>query len=137
VRFNLAIQVELDRANEQLRKLAAKEVVVDIKEVRKRRSIPQNSYYHLLVSYWGSQNGYSIEETKQLLKHEQLDLYGYTREGHTFFRSSADLSKEEMQQSIDRFIEYAESNGTDMPRAIDENFMTWAENYVEQHGRYL
>lgn len=137
MRYHLKSQTELDAAAEYLATLAGREATVDIKRVIKKRSLNQNSYFHLLISYWGAQNGYTIEEAKQILKEEQAELYEYRKGTRVFYRSSADLNEDDMRKSIDRYIEWAEVNGTDMPRAIDENFMDWASNYVETHGNYL
>ena len=49
----------LDKANFELRarKLAESGKIVELTEKKPRRSLPQNKYLHVILSYFGTQTG--------------------------------------------------------------------------------
>lgn len=137
MRFKLADKTELDRAADYLAKLAGREAVVDIKRWNPKRSLSQNKFYHVILSYWGLQCGFTLEESKQFIKQQQPDLYQYRKDGGTFMRSSADLSTTDMAKSIDRFRQWSAEQGIDLPDADDKNFLEWCATQIENSGAYL
>lgn len=138
MKFNLAIPAEAERADTYYNQLKEKKSLAEIKKVSPKRSLNQNSYLHLLLQAFGSHFGYTLAESKTLYKREvNADLYVYERNGHKFLRSSADLSKEEMMKSIDRFREYSAEAGYPLPTADNEEWLRSLENTIELNERYL
>lgn len=135
--FDLSNPQQLVEAREYLNQVARLGKRVEIVRKAEHRSLPQNSYLHLLLGYFGTQTGYTLDEAKVLYKRMNSDIYIYEKNGAKFLRSSADLSKEDMARSIDKFIEYAENEGIPMPRADNQSFMDLATNTVEAQKRYL
>ncbi len=124
-----------------LTQLVRDEKVVEVKEVKPRRSLNQNSYLHLLLGAFGAHFGYSLEEAKTIYKQLNASIYEYSREvrgkQHTFYRSSAELDKAEMTKSIDTLREWSAKAGYPLPSAVDQDWLRQIENEVEQHGSYL
>jgi len=135
--FNLADLNELAKAREYLNQVARLKKRVEITRKAEQRSLPQNSYLHLLLQYYGTEVGYTLDEAKTLYKRLNANLYVYEKNGQKFLKSSADLSVEDMAITVDKFIEYAESNGIPMPRADNQDFLDLATNSVEAHKKYL
>lgn len=135
--FNLANQQELARAREYLNQIARLGKRVEIVRKAEHRTLPQNAYLHLILGYFGTQTGYTIEEAKILYKRLNQDLYLYEKNGTKFMRSSADLSKEDMAKTIDRFMQYSDEQGVPLPLANNQDFMDLATNTVEAQKRYL
>lgn len=107
------LQNELKRKNFSLAVKRAwdKNLVVDFSVV-KQRTLDQNSYLHVALTYLARESGVSLEYAKQvyykqiwnkdIFRRERLDpMLGKNVE---YWRSSAELSVEEMRQSIDNLL---------------------------------
>jgi hypothetical protein len=141
VKYNLKNKAEASKAFEYLTDLVGKESLVEVKKISQKRTLNQNSYFHLLLGIYGLETGSDIEYAKALYKWVNKNLYYKKfRLGDEVFlhiRSSADLTKEEMQKSIDKFMLYASENGIDLPPAEDKELLRFMENRLEQEGNYL
>lgn len=137
MKYDLTNQIEADAAFEYLTKLVGKEAVAEVKRVSPSRSLAQNNYLHLLLGAFGIHFGYTIAEAKLVYKDLNKDIYKYKHpKGRWFFRSSADLSVDEMTKSIDRFREASEKQGCLLPTATDQDWLRAIENDIEQHYKY-
>lgn len=110
--------------------------------VRKgRRTLSQNSYLHLLLSYLASQLGYKMEYVKTEYYKKLVNPYIYIYEFYdrvqdkvvSGLRSSKDLTKEEMMISIERLkIWSAEEAGIVLPDAEDKQAIQQAQIEVDK-----
>jgi hypothetical protein len=113
-KYNLKEQFEIERFRRRTEQLIKKGALTDLTEVTKR-SLNQNSYLHLILSYFALELGYSLWYVKvKLFKCTwNKDIFiiekvsPKTGEQFTDIRSTRDLSKEEMAKAIDTFIEKA------------------------------
>lgn len=141
MKYNLAISNDIAEANRLLAQLTVDKKIVEIKEVRPKRSLNQNNYLHLLLGGFGQHFGYTLEEAKAIYKELNSDIYKYTREvrgkTHTFYRSSADLTKDEMTKSIDVLREWSDKAGYPLPTATDQEWLRQIENEIERSSYYL
>lgn len=137
MKYNLARDSEARAAQDELTRLMEKKVVVDIKKVSPRRSLPQNNYLHLLIAAFATHFGYTIAEAKIIYKQVNADLYNYSKNSYGFQRSSAELSKEDMAKSIDVFRQYSADNDYRLPPADNPEWLRSVENAIEQAKYYL
>lgn len=137
MRYKTSIKEEAEAASLYFSKLVATDCEIEIKRVSPTRSLNQNNYLHLIITAFGLHFGYSLEEAKIIYKQINKHLYEYEKKGRTFYKSSADLSKEEMAASIDKFHKVSAENGCDLPLASDEEGMRRLENYIDENKRYL
>ena len=135
--FDLARTDEVHKAREYLNQVARLGKKVEITRKAEHRSLPQNSYLHLILGYFGTETGYTADEAKTLYKRLNSNLYVYEKNGSKFLKSSADLSKEDMMLSIDKFIAYSEQQGIPLPKADNQDFLDLARNSVEAHKKYI
>lgn len=141
MKYNLAGTQEQAQAYAYLAQLAEKKSIVEIKKISPKRSLNQNSYLHLLLGGFGQHFGYTLEEAKAIYKELNAGIYKYTREvrgkTHTFYRSSADLTKEEMTKSIDVLREWSDKAGYPLPTATDQEWLRQIENEIEKSSYYM
>jgi hypothetical protein len=137
MKFNLANKLESVRAIEYLAEMTAKEVLVEIKKISPTRSLSQNSYLHLIIAAFGNHFGYSAEEAKQIYKELNSGIYKYTKKGRVFWRSSAELTKEEMAKTIGTFMEKSKEHGYPLPLATDQEWLIQISNEIERAEYYL
>lgn len=137
MRFDLAVPSGAIKAFAELRKLQGNKCLVEVKKISPRRSLPQNAYLHLLIGAFGVHFGYTLEESKQIYKEINADIYKYEKKGRTFWRSSADLNKEEMARSIDAFMKKSAEAGYPLPLATDQGWLMEIENEIQRSKYYL
>lgn len=135
--YNLANPIELKAARNRVSYLARKGQRVRVTKVVTNRTLAQNSYLHLILAAFGAHFGYTLEEAKIVYKQVNSDLYYYKKKGRTFTKSSADLNKEQMARSIDRFMEKSKEAGYALPLATDQEWLLQIENEIERSNWYL
>lgn len=103
--------------------------VVELTE-RTFRSRNQNAYLHLLLGVVAMETGNTLEDVKReyFKDHVNPDIFRSFRtdaRGNTIrvYRSTADVSKEEMSIAIDRFKRWGAENGIYLPDPGDESHL--------------
>lgn len=137
MKYNLANKEEKRQAFSYFMTLANKKLYVEVKKINPGRTINQNSYLHLIIGAFGSHFGYDMEEAKQIYKEINSGVYRYEKKGRVFWRSSADLDKEEMAKTIDKFIQKAAENDCILPEAENQEWLMHLENDIERDRMYL
>ena len=108
------------------------------------RSKNQNSYLHLLLGVVAMETGNTLEDVKREYFKDLVnpDIFRYYRtdnRGNTIrvYRSSADVSKEEMSMAIDRFKRWGSQNGIYMPNPGDESLLREIAIEMGRNKAYL
>ncbi len=94
MKLDLSKPFDLKKAEARFSKLCAKGAKIELTEFLPKRSISNNSYFHVVVAYFCQETGYNIDEAKTVLK-RQYGLY-YEKNGQKFIRSTTDLDDKEM-----------------------------------------
>ena len=121
-----------------------KTLVVEIKKRLPQRSSSQNKYLHVILGFFASQTGYSLDEVKQdfFKKHCSPDIFYAERENVKgqkvrYLRSSADLSTGEMTLAIERFRNYSAAEaGIYLPSPNEDSFLLYCEQEIEKYKEY-
>lgn len=137
----------LDKANFLLRakKLAESGKIVELTEKKPRRSLPQNKYLHVLLAYFGTQTGNTLEWVKQQYYKKLVNPDLFIREKEDKYlgkikvlRSSADLDTSEFSLSIERFRNWAaQESGVYLPSADEHIIIQQMEICIERDKEYL
>lgn len=143
--FNLSNP--LDNANFLLRarKLAEGGKIVELTEKKPRRSLPQNKYLHVILAYFGTQTGNTLEWVKQQYYKKLVNPDLFIREKEDKYlgrikvlRSSADLDTSEFSLSIERFRNWAaQEAGIYIPSADEAMLVQQMEIEIERNKGYL
>lgn len=143
--YNLKNEYDVPKFKEYVNRLYRERAVVEVKKRQPNRTLAQNSYLHLLLSYFGAEYGCSMEETK-------LDFYKRTcnrdlferkivnKQGHeiTYLRSSAELTTGEMTLSIERFRNWSASEaGIYLPAANEHQMLLYAQQAAERSREFI
>lgn len=137
----------LDKANFLLRakKLAESGKVIELTEKKPRRSLPQNKYLHVLLAYFGTQTGNTLEWVKQQYYKKLVnpDLFIQEKEDKYLgkikvLRSSADLDTSEFSLSIERFRNWvSQEAGIYLPSADEYIIIQQMEIEIERNKEFL
>ena len=137
----------LDKANFMLRakKLAESGVIVELTEKKPRRSLPQNKYLHVILAYFGTQTGNTLEWVKQQYYKKLVNPDLFIREKEDKYlgrikvlRSSADLDTSEFSLSVERFRNWAaQEAGVYIPSADEAILIQQMEIEIERNKDFL
>lgn len=137
----------LDKANFLLRakKLAESGKVVELTEKKPRRTLQSNKYLHVILAYFGTQTGNTLEWVKQQYYKKLVNPDLFIREKEEKYlgrikvlRSSADLDTAEMSLSIDRFRNWAaQEAGIYIPSADEAILIQQMEIEIERNKEFL
>ena len=146
MRFNTSIEHEANKADAYYNHLKSKGKVIDLTAPREKRSLSQNSYFHLLVNIYALEYGETANYIKQELFKKVInsDIFQTeyvnkkTGEVRYDWLSSKDLDSKEMTICIDRFRDYASKEaGIYLPEPNDMEFIRHCENEIENNKQYL
>lgn len=108
------------------------------------RTQGQNNYLHLLLGMVAMETGNTLEDVKreyfkELVNPDIFRSYRTDNRGNTIrvYRSSADVSKEEMSVAIDRFQRWGAENGIYMPNPGDESLLREIAIEMGRNKAYL
>lgn len=143
--FNLNNPFEHDRFKEYVNQLYKQRAIVEVKKKHPNRTLAQNSYLHLLLGYFGSEYGCSLDEAKvdfykracnrDLFERKTVNKYG---KEVTYLRSSAELTTSEMTLSIERFRNFASSEaGIYLPSSTERDFLVYAQQEIEKSKEFI
>lgn len=143
--FDLSNPYEHERFKSYVNKLYTQRAVVEVKKKPVGRTLSQNSYLHLLISYFACEIGYTADEAKlEFFKKKcNRDLFARTRVNKlgqevTYMRSSSELTTAEMTTAIERFRNYAASEACIyLPDANEQGFILHAQQEVERNKEFI
>lgn len=141
--YDTSNTIEAAKAETYFKHLVKGKKIIEIINKRKKRSISQNSYLHLILSAFGLKFGYTLEETKQQIFKEHINsdlFYEGEKEGVVkikSWRSSADLDTKEMTIAINRFLDFSSKLGYLLPDPSNLIYIQQLEREVKNAQQYL
>ena len=143
--YNLTNEFEVPKFQEKVAKLLSDGATVELKKIHPKRSLAQNNYLHLLLGYFGSEYGLSIEEVKldifkrtcnaDLFKRSHANKKGVRVE---FLRSTAELTTAEMTTAIERFRNWSSAvAGIYLPSANEQEFLIHCKQIIEENKEFI
>ena len=143
--YNLSNEYEVPKFQEKVDKFITDGTTVELKKVHPKRTIKQNSYLHLLLGYFGSEYGLSIEEVKldifkricnaDLFKRSHANKKGINIE---FLRSTAELTTAEMTTAIERFRNWSSAvAGIHLPAPDEQEFLIHCKQIIEENREFI
>ena len=141
--YDLASELDRQRATKRWEYLLQRKAVVDLTE-HVQRTNSQNAYLHVLLGLLAMEFGERIEYVKQNYYKELVNPALFVvRKDDRFMgqrvelRSSRDLTKEEMTESIDRLKVWAAEQGIFLPNADEKEFLARIEAEMRRNAKYL
>ena len=105
MKYDLKKYYDQQKAQEYLSKLIESGSKASLTKIYPKRSISANNYLHVLFSIWGNHHGYTLDETKEIVKDELG--YTYVKEGLKFnpvhYCRTSDMDSKELAEFTDKF----------------------------------
>ena len=136
---------EVEKAVDYLHKLLEKECVFELKEKKPIRSNQQNAYLHVILGYFASQYGCSLDEAKgdfykRAANREIFEITVTNKKGREIktLRSSASLDSREMTTSIERFRNWSSAVANIyLPSPNEEQFLAYCQREIEDNAEFV
>ena len=136
---------DVKQAREYLEALIKKGDPFEVKRKAPKRTGRQNSYLHVILGFFASEYGCSLEEAKidffkRECNREIFEREGVNKQGKsvTYLRSSKDLSTAEMALATDRFRHWSASVAEIyLPAPNEEQFLAYCEKIIEQNQEFV
>lgn len=124
------------------RPFGEKKLMVELKEVKGKRSLSTNNYMHLLFEIFSIETGHTPAEVKEdifkRIVNKDVFLHRNQKTGFTVCRSSADLKQDEANLCIERFRNWSSSElGIYLPLPNEEELLRQAEEEVARARQYF
>lgn len=143
--FNLSNEYDILRFEGYIDKLRKERSIIEVKKKHRNRSLSQNNYLYLLLSYFASEYGISIDEAKidfykRVCNRELFEREITNRKGDKVLslRSSSELTTKEMSDSIERFRNFSSSiAGIYLPAPNENEMIIYLQQEIERNKEYL
>lgn len=142
-RYNLNDPRDLMAAYDYLNHAKEQGFDIELRRFSPARSNRQNSYLHIILAYFAHCYGCTLLEAKEIYfkKYACPDIFlveTTDKDGNdvSYYRSTADLSKDEMSGAIRNFIAYADMHGIELPQADDFVAQRICERAIEKTKSY-
>lgn len=143
--YNLKNQYDRQKFKEACNRMVLKREYVELKRKTTQRSLAQNSYLHVLLGYFGSEFGLTIEEVKFDIfkKICNIDIFQRERTNKRgkrikYICSSTELDKDEMTTAIERFRNYSSAEcGLYLPSPNEGEMLFYAQQQIEANKDYM
>ena len=135
--YNLRNETQRTKAKEYLKKCFENGDRIEVVKRFFKRSISQNSYLHLILSWYGLEFGYTLEEAKTIYKNINFETYTYQKKNQMFCKSSTELTTKEMTDTIEKFRNNSALNGCYLPAPNEQDKLDYLKNEIENKKQYL
>lgn len=143
--YNLDTTLDRERLKKRITALYAARKVVEVTEVKPKRSNAQNRYLHLILGEFAMQTGNTLDYVKEnyfkrlcnaeTFVSRQLDRYAGTVE---VLKSSAELTTAELTTAIERFRNWASAEAAIyLPAPNDYDWLAEVEREMQYHRYFL
>lgn len=121
-------------------------LVVEVKEKKPQRTIQQNKYLWVTITYVALEEGYQKDTVEHFFKDVNREIFQRTAKNkkgveYKYYRHLSDLSMDEMSVAIDRWISHcASERGLYIPSPEDHYYLQWmhqVERDEELNKEYL
>lgn len=144
--FNSKIEFQKNKAISLFNLYLEKNKTFELREIKPKRSISQNSYLHLILSWYALEYGETFEFIKQEVFKKQInkDIFEFefvnkkTGEIRVAYKSTSILDSKEMTIAIERFRNYASKEaGIYLPEPKDLAILQEIEIEIKNNKQYL
>lgn len=142
--YDLSNALHLESFKLRCNALAKKRVIVELTERKPRRTSQQNRYLYVIIGLLASELGETTEYVKEQYFKRLCNPEIFIRTKEDQFRgsievvrSTSDLDTAEMSTAIDRFRNWAATEGYYLPSPEDDAMLAMAEREIIRNNTYL
>lgn len=136
MQYDLTSELDRARFQEKVAYYLTHEKKIELTQRREKRTIDQNSYLHLIFSWFGLETGYTKDEVKQEIFKRDVcsDIFAVKKGDRVIYRSTAELDTLEMTICIDKFRNWSALEGIYLPSPDEKDNLNEISYRVKQFG---
>lgn len=141
--YDLSNTFQLMQAETYFEKLKESACVIELRK-KVKRSLNQNRYLHLILSWFAVETGYTLEDVKREYFKKLCNPEIFLKEDKgslgeiISIKSSADLDSNEMTTAIERFRNWsAKEAGIYLPEANEDEWLRHIEIEISKHEKWI
>ena len=143
--YNLGNDEDVKRFLVRVNYLIDKKKNVEITEKREKRTLSQNNYLHLILSWFSLESGCNLEYTKTeyFKKLCNPDIFLYEKEDKYVgkvinIKSSSEIDTKEISEAIKKFRNWASNEaGIYLPEPNEGKFLEMIQNEINKNRQWL
>ncbi|MBK5721395.1 hypothetical protein JGH11_10970 [Dysgonomonas sp. Marseille-P4677] len=143
--FDLTTETGVKSFLTRVQFLIDKQKKVDLTEKREKRTLSQNNYLHLILSWFCIETGNQLEFVKQeyFKRLCNPDIFLFDRDDDylgkvTIIRSSKDIDTKQMTDAIDKFRNWSvREAGIYLPEANEDKFLEDIQEEMSRQRQWL
>lgn len=143
--YNGKKKEDRESAKKRLDELCNREARFEIVEKKKKRTLKQNSYLHLILGFFAIETGNTLEFVKKQYFKRLCNprIFIISKDDPYLgniqvLKSSRDIDTGEMTTTIQRFRNWSSAEaGIYLPEPNEQEFLDYIENELERHKEYL
>ena len=118
MKLDTANEFDRNKAKTYFKRLLSDNKKIELKEVRNNRTIKHNAYLHVCVSLFSIEFGYTLDESKTLLKRE-CSFMIYEKNGLVFLKKTSKMQSDELSKFIEFIRNYSSKQGCYIPTSSE------------------
>lgn len=143
MKYDLTNLVDINKFNQKVKELIDKKEFVELKSI-KQRTLRQNNYLHLILSYYAVHFGYSLEYVKRdifkvLVNPSIFLVEKVTKDGeiYTDVLSTSTIDKSDLATAITRFQNHSSNGGLRLPEPNDLVYHREIMKLIEENKEFI
>ena len=116
MKYSLSIELDKNNALSRFKRLLELEVDIELKQIRKSRTVKQNAYMHVCIALFAIEFGNTLLEAKTDLKRE-CPFMRYEANEKQYLKQTSKMDSKELTNFIDWIRTYAGKQGLYIPTA--------------------
>jgi hypothetical protein len=135
--LDLTNSLDKKKAETYFNTLLSNNKKIELKEIKPKRTITQNKYLHVCITLFAIEFGYTLDESKTLLKRECSFMY-YHKNNMLFLKRTRDMQTDELTKFIEYIRNYAVSLGCYIPSADEYKENSYViDKEINKNREYL
>lgn len=137
MKLDLTSPFDINKANTYFNKLMEQGKQIELKEVRKVRTIKQNAYLHVCITLFAIEFGWRLDHAKTHIKRNCPFMLEQVK-GETFLRRTRDMNTKELTDFIDWIRTYSGQLGCYLPDPTEYLAQKFEiDKEIDRHKEYL
>ena len=137
MKFNTEIETDVIKLKDYFNKLLSQKGIIELKKVRKVRSLSQNAYLHVCITLYAINFGSTLNEAKTDLK-RMCPFMVYEKNSKKYLKETHKLDSKEMTNFIDWIRNHSSQQGCYIPSANEYLLnKSGIDNEMENYRQYL
>jgi hypothetical protein len=135
--LDLTNSIDVKKAQNYFSKLNEGKFKIELRKIIPKRTLNLNKYLHVCISIFAIEFGYTLEESKILLK-RKCEFMVYEKNANKFLKQTSKLDNKECSEFVEWIRNYSADKGCYIPDADEYKLNQFnIDKEINKHKQYL